>query len=94
MPAATTFVVPVKISKAHGKYGTNAFINVPKIVSGSGSVTSFKARLSKTWNYKGKRVSLLNASCPTGTLFVHGDFVFKGGTKLDGTFSKPCRPKG
>lgn len=94
VPAPTTFVVPVKISKEHGKYGTNALINVPKIVGGAGSVTSFKAKLGKHWRYKGKKVSLLNASCPTGALFVHGVFTFSGGTKLDGVFNKPCTPKG
>ena len=56
VPAPTTFVVPVKIKKAHGKYGTNAFIKVPTIVSGSGSVTSFKATIGKKWTYKGKKV--------------------------------------
>jgi hypothetical protein len=94
VPAPTTFVVPVKISKAHGKYGTNAFIKVPTIVSGSGSVTSFKATIGKKWTYKGKKVDLLNASCPTGALFVHGELAFVGGTKLDGTISAPCTPKG
>jgi hypothetical protein len=94
VPAPTTFVVPVQIKKAHGKYGTNAFIKVPTIVSGSGSVTSFKAKIGKKWNYKGRKVSLLNASCPTGALFVQGELVFSGGTKLKGTFSKPCKQKG
>jgi hypothetical protein len=94
VPAPTTFVVPVKISKAHGKYGTNAFIKVPTIVSGSGSVTSFKATIGKKWTYKGKKVDLLNASCRTGALFVHGDLAFANGTKLNGTISAPCKPKG
>jgi hypothetical protein len=92
VPAPTTFVVPVAIKKVHGKYGTNAFIKVPTIVGGSGSVTSFKAKIGKRWTYKGKKVSLLNASCPTGTLFVHGDISFANGDKLNGTFSKPCTP--
>jgi hypothetical protein len=92
VPAPTTFVVPVAIKKVHGKYGTNAFIKVPTIVGGSGSVTSFKAKIGKRWTYKGKKVSLLNASCPTGTLFVHGDISFANGDKLNGTVSKPCTP--
>jgi hypothetical protein len=92
VPAPTTFVVPVAIKKIHGKYGTNAFIKVPTIVGGAGSVTSFKAKIGKKWTYKGKKVSLLNASCPTGSLFVHGDFAFADGTKMQGTFSKPCTP--
>jgi hypothetical protein len=94
VPAPTTFVVPVKIKKTGGKYGTNAYIKVPTITSGSGSVTSFKTKIGKKWTYKKKRVSLLNAACPTGSLFVHGDFAFADGTKLNGTFSKPCTPKG
>ena len=94
MPAPTTFVVPVKIKKISGKYGTNAFIKVPTITSGSGSVTSFKAKIGKKWTASGQKESLLNASCPTGTLFVHGDFAFADGTKMNGTFSKPCTPKG
>jgi hypothetical protein len=92
VPAPTTFVVPVQIKKAHGKYGTNAFIKVPTITSGSGSVTGFKAKIGKKWTYKGKKVALLNTSCPTGALFVNGELVFSGGTKLSGTFSKPCKP--
>jgi hypothetical protein len=94
VPAPTTFVVPVKVSKAHGKYGTNAFIKVPTITSGSGSVTSFKATIGKKWTYKGKKVNLLNASCRTGALFVKGDLAFADGTKLNGTISAPCTPKG
>ncbi len=93
VPAPTTFVVPVIISKKGGKYGTNAFIKVPTIVSGAGSVTDFQAKISKKWNYKGEKVSLLNASCPTGSLFVEGELVFTG-AKLKGSFSEPCTPKG
>jgi hypothetical protein len=94
VPAPTTFVVPVAIKKTGGKYGTNAFIKVPTITSGSGSVTSFKATIGKKFTVKGQRESLLNVSCPTGSLFVHGDFAFADGTKMNGTFSKPCTPKG
>jgi hypothetical protein len=92
VPAPTTFVVPVAIKKEHGKYGTNAFIKVPTIVGGSGSVTSFKSKIGKKWTYKGKKASLLDASCPTGALFVHGDLAFANGAKLQGTFSKTCTP--
>ena len=93
VPAATTFVVPVKISKAHDKYGTKAFIKVPRIVSGAGSVTSFKAKLKKTWNYQGRKQNLLNASCPRSSLSVHGEFKFIGGTKFDGVLIVPCTGK-
>jgi hypothetical protein len=94
VPAPTTFVVLVKIKKTGGKYGTNAFIKVPSITSGSGSVTSFKAKIDKKWSVKGQKESLLNTACPTGSLAVHGDFAFADGTKLNGTFTKSCTPKG
>jgi hypothetical protein len=93
VPAPTTFVVPVTITKKGGKYGTNAFIKVPTIVSGNGSVTDFKAKIGKKWTYKGKKVSLLSAYCKTGSLFVQGELAFPG-SKLKGTFSEPCTPKG
>jgi hypothetical protein len=94
VPAPTTFVVPVKISKARGKYGTNAFIKVPKIVSGDGSVTSFKAKIKKKFSVKGKKYNLLTANCKTGALSVNGDLKFVGGTRLKGAFSEKCTPKG
>jgi hypothetical protein len=94
VPVATTFVVPVKISKDHGKFGTKAFIDVPKIVSGGGSVTSFKANIAKKFTVGGKRESLLNAGCPTGSLAVKGDFKFVGGGDLNGELTVPCTPKG
>jgi hypothetical protein len=93
VPAPTTFVVPVIISKKGGKYGTNAFIKVPTIVSGNGSVTDFKAKIGKKWTYKGKKVNLLNASCKTGTLFVEGELKFPT-ESLKGVFTAPCTPKG
>jgi len=94
VPAPTTFVVPVKISKASGKYGTNAFIKVPTIVSGGGSVTSFKAKISKSFTAGGKKQNLLSANCKTGKLFVAADLKFKGGDELKGAFSESCTPKG
>ena len=94
VPAPTTFVVPVTIKKTGGKYGTNAFIKVPLITSGQGSVTDFKATIGKKWSVKGQKESLLNASCPTGSLAVQGSFAFAGAGTLKGVFTKPCTPKG
>lgn len=94
VPAATTFVVPVKISKAHGKFGTKAFIAVPKIVGGSGSVTSFKAKIKKLYNSGGKKQSLLNAGCPSSKLAVMGEFKFHDGTDMHGEVTVPCTGKG
>jgi hypothetical protein len=92
VPAPTTFVTTGVISKASGKYGTSTEIRVPTIVSGQGSLTSFKATLHKTWTYKGEKKSLLFAKCPTGQLFAHGEFTFADGTRISGEVVKPCTP--
>ncbi len=94
VPAATTFVVPVKIGKAHGKFGVKASIAVPKIVSGQGSVTGFKAQIKKIFTSGGKKQSVLNAGCPKGSLAVMGNFTYHDGTKLGGEITAPCTPKG
>jgi len=93
VPAPTTFVTEALIKKIHGKYGTEAQIKIPTIVSGQGSLTSFQATLHKTWTYKGKKESLLLAGCPSGQLVAHGEFLFATGAKLSGNISKPCTGK-
>jgi hypothetical protein len=92
VPAPTTFVTTALISKTSGKYGTEAEIEIPSIVSGQGSLTAFEGSLQKSWTYKGKKQSLLLASCPTGTLYAHGDFTFADGTEASGDVVRPCTP--
>jgi hypothetical protein len=94
VPAPTTFVTSGTISPSSGKYGTSTLIAIPTIVGGQGSLTSFEAKIHKTWTYKGQKKSLLVASCPNGTLFAHGDFAFADGTKISGNVVRPCTPVG
>lgn len=94
VPAPTTFVTTAVIGKAKGKYGTTADVAIPTIVAGQGSLTAFNATLKKTWTYKGKKQSLLLATCPTGHLYAHGDFAFADGEKLSGDVARSCTPKG
>jgi len=94
VPAPTTFVTTALISKQGGKYGTRAVVSIPTIVSGQGSLTAFKAKLRKTFTYKGTKQSLLTASCPTGTLYAHGTFEFADGTRASGDVVRGCEPKG
>ena len=94
VPAPTTFVTEGVISKASGKYGTSTEIAIPTIVGGQGSLTAFKAKIHKTWTYKGQKKSLLLATCPTGSLFAHGEFKFADGTKISGDVAKACTGSG
>ena len=94
VPAPTTFVTTAVIGKAKGKYGTTADVAIPTIVAGQGSLIAFNATLNKTWTYKGQKQSLLLATCPTGHLYAHGDFLFADGEKLSGGVTRSCTPKG
>ena len=94
VPAPTTFVTTAVISPASGKYGTSTLIEIPTIVGGQGSLTSFEATLHKTWTYKGQKKSLLLASCPTGQLIAHGEFTFADHTEISGNIARPCTPAG
>jgi hypothetical protein len=94
VPAPTTFVTTAVISPAHGKYGTSTLVEIPTITGGQGSLTSFEATIGKTWTYKGKKQSLLLASCPTGRLIAHGEFTFADHTEISGNVERPCTPTG
>jgi hypothetical protein len=91
VPAPTTFVTTAQIGKGKGPYGTTAKVKIPTITSGQGSLTSFKATIRKTFRYKGKKQSVLTATCKTGTLQARGDFFFAG-HKLSGRVTRPCTP--
>jgi len=92
VPAPTTFVTSGTIGTAHGRYGTSTLIKIPTIAGGQGSLISFRSTVHKTWTYKGKKRSLLLASCPSGHLFAHGEFSFSDNTKISGKVAKSCTP--
>jgi hypothetical protein len=92
VPAPTTFVTSAKIGKGKGIYGTSALIKIPTITSGQGSLIGFRATINKSFNYKGKKQSVLTATCKTGKLQARGDFLFGGGTKLSGKVTRSCTP--
>ena len=95
VPAPTTFVVPVRIETIHnGRYGYRVNAEIPKIAGGSGVPLSGSVTVGRKWTYKGKKHSFLNARCPDGRLQAVGQFSFKDGTRMKGTFLTPCQTKG
>jgi len=93
VPAPTTFVTTAVIGKGKGPYGISARVKVPTITSGQGSLIGFKAKINKKFSYKGKRQSVLTATCKSGTLRARGDFIFAQGPKLSGSVTRSCTPK-
>lgn len=92
VPVATTFIVPVEIEKIrNGVYGYRVEAKIPKIAGGYGHPISGHLRINRKWTFKGKRHSYVNARCETGRLQARGEFTFKDGTFLSGTFFRPCK---
>jgi hypothetical protein len=95
VPVATTFIVPVTIEKIHkGVYGYRTEARIPKIAGGYGHPISGNLTIARKWTYKGKKHSYVNARCETGHLQARGEFTFKDGTFLKGTFFRPCKVSG
>jgi hypothetical protein len=90
VPAPTTFFTSAVIEPGHGRFGTQTTIKIPSVTSGEGSVVGFRATIGKSWTYKGKRVSLLTASCPNGRLSAHAEFDFMSGSQESGEIHQRC----
>jgi hypothetical protein len=92
VPVATTFIVPVEIERIHnGVYGYRVEAKIPKIAGGYGHPISGHITVARKWTFKGKKHSFVNARCETGRLQARGEFTFKDGTFLTGTFFRPCK---
>jgi hypothetical protein len=95
IPVATTFIVPVRIETIrNGRYGYRVKAEIPKIAGGAGIPISGSLRVGRKWTFKGKKHSFINARCPDGRLQAVGEFGFKDGSLLRGTFVRPCQVRG
>lgn len=94
-PVQTTLVL-VGVVSNYGKegYGPRLDVTVPPIAGGSGAITDFHVTIKKSWTYKGKKMSFINAKCPASKkLKYRGAFTFKDGVTLTATHTQPCTPK-
>ena len=92
VPAPTTYIVPIEIQKVHdGRYGFKTVAEIPKIAGGSGIPLYARLTIGRTWKYKGRTLSYVNAGCPDGRLQAKAQFLFKDDTFLQGSVFKPCK---
>jgi hypothetical protein len=95
VPTPTALVTTIKIKKVHkGPYGLESVASIPVIVGGSGSVTNFSLKIHKTFTYKGKTQSYLEAKCANGHFLAKADAIFTGGTSIEGNVDRTCKAKG
>jgi hypothetical protein len=94
-PIQTTLVLVGTVSDL-GKegYGPRLDVIVPPIAGGIGAITDFKVTINKSWTYKGKKMSFVNAKCPASKkLKYRGAFTYSDGTTINAATTQACTPK-
>jgi hypothetical protein len=95
VPAPTTFVVPVDVTRVNrGRYGWHSSLVAPVIAGGYGVVTHFDLTINRRYKFKGKKLSFLSARCADGRLQARGAVSFGDGTSMFATVFRPCRTRG
>jgi len=95
VPAPTAVVATVELTHIHrGHFGLHAVAHIPTIAGGAGSATRYRITIGRDFTYKGKKVSYLTASCPTGLYYAEGKVQFSDETTLKVTHALPCIPRG
>ena len=95
IPAPVTIVIPIQIETVHkGRYGYRVKTRIPRLAGGYGIPISGSLRVGRKWTYKGVKHSFVNARCADNRLQARGEFKFKDGTLLKGTFLRPCQIRG
>jgi hypothetical protein len=94
-PIQTTLVLVGTVSN-YGKegYGPRLDVTIPPIAGGAGVITDFKVKIQKSWTYKGKQMSFVNAKCPAAKkLKYRGAFTYQDGTTINAASTQSCTPK-
>jgi hypothetical protein len=95
VPTPTAVITTTKITRVrHGRFGLHTVSEIPEIAGGAGSVTGFKFKIKRTFNYKGKKKSFITASCPTGLFFVRAKVQFTDDTMMKLGRVVRCTSKG
>ena len=105
VPAPTAIVTTVTLTKVHkGRFGLHGVARVPVIVGGSGSALDFSFTVKRSYRFKGRKQSFLQARCPDGKFKVRTTkTLFKNEahtpgvapqTVLSGGLVTPCKPHG
>ncbi len=97
-PVKLTLVIPLKISRGSGRFGTVMSTRVPMLAGGFGSITELQLKIGRQFSYGGHRHSYLSASCsapegfPGATFtFARGVFSFEGRHPIDAFLSRSCQ---
>jgi hypothetical protein len=100
-PLEGTFIVPLKVSPAKGRFGTVLRARFPRIAAGFGQVTGFEMTLQRSFRFAGKKRSYLLAGCPAprglnrvAFVLARVDFRFQAGLRIRNSTINTCRATG
>ena len=92
VPAPTAVVVTLKVTKeSKGRFGLHTVATVPLIAGGAGSVVAFDLKIDRTFEYRGERMSFLEARCVGGHFVAAPTFEFRDGSKVAATIVRSCQ---
>jgi hypothetical protein len=96
-PAPTAYVLPFRISRSDGKYGTALTARFPEVTGEWGFVTGLTMSLYRRFSFHGRSRGYLSAGCPAleGTRraifpLARTSFEFEGGPKIVVPLQRTC----
>jgi hypothetical protein len=100
-PLPLTYVIVFEVKKTKGTFGTELVGTLPAIASEYGYISAFNLSLSRTYTYKGEKLSYASASCPAPEGFPGATFPFAkaayefaGGVTVKSTLVRECKVRG
>jgi hypothetical protein len=96
-PVRLALVIPLKITRGQGEFGTVLSARVPELAAGFGSITELALKIGRTVGSGAARHGYLSAACaapegfPGATFtFARGRFAFGGGHSLHTALVRSC----
>jgi hypothetical protein len=97
-PVRLTLVIPIRISRQEGRFGTVLTTTVPKLAGGSASIVQLKLKIGRRFTVGDERRSYLSAACaaPDGFPgavfpFARSSFRFSDGRTMHTVLSRNCQ---
>ncbi len=97
VPSPVTYVDTFRIKRIdRGVFGYMIEADTAKIAGGYGSVTFFNFKVGRSWTYRGRKLSYINARCAPGhhALLARAVSEYADGSVLSGSFAGRCQPRG
>lgn len=92
-PITTALTIPIQLGNVQkGRSGGGAIVAGPKTAGENISLTSFAARIGKSFLRNGKKVSILTGKCPNDQAFSRFEARLADGTHIQSPPLRTCVP--